>query len=129
MEREEEEQNQTRIPKKRIKLQEIVEKGEEDRISGLPDCLLLEILSRLPSTIGAIRTGTLSKRWKNLWTLLPALVFKEIGDNLLWSNYILFVDQTLAQCSGLKLKKFLVSVTYDTQSESRIKTWIRYAVS
>ncbi|CAH1448568.1 unnamed protein product [Lactuca virosa] len=129
MERGEEEQNQTRIPKKRIKLQEIVEKGEEDRISGLPDCLLLEILSRLPSTVGAIRTGTLSKRWNHLWTLLPTLIFKEIDDNLLWSNYIMFVDQTLAQCSGLKLKKFLVSVTYDTQSESRIKTWIRYAIN
>ncbi|GKC96116.1 hypothetical protein Tco_1161558 [Tanacetum coccineum] len=33
-----------------------MEEEEEDRISLLPDCLILEILSRLPSTKEAIKT-------------------------------------------------------------------------
>lgn len=56
-----ERQNQPEIPPKRIKLQEVAEKGGNDRISAIPDSLLLDILSRLPSAEGAIRTGTLSK--------------------------------------------------------------------
>ncbi|XP_023748435.1 uncharacterized protein LOC111896692 isoform X3 [Lactuca sativa] len=52
----EEEPNQPKIAQERIKFQQILEKGEEDGISALPDSLLLEILSRLPSTKHAIRT-------------------------------------------------------------------------
>ncbi|CAH1448569.1 unnamed protein product [Lactuca virosa] len=51
-----EERHKPKIAPKRIKLQEIIEKEEEDRISTLTDCLLLEILSRLPSTKYTIRT-------------------------------------------------------------------------
>lgn len=41
---------------KRMKLEE-----KEDQMSALPDCLLIEILSRLPKTRDAIKTSTLSK--------------------------------------------------------------------
>jgi hypothetical protein len=47
---------------------------EVDRISILPYDILVHILSPLP-TKQAFVTSVLSKRWKNLWCLLPALEF------------------------------------------------------
>jgi hypothetical protein len=43
-----------------------------DKLSDLPDCVLLHILSFL-NTKYAIQTCVLSKRWKNLWKRLPSL--------------------------------------------------------
>ncbi|GJT29089.1 F-box protein-like protein [Tanacetum coccineum] len=55
-------------------LNENMEEEEgEDRISALPDCLILEILSRLPETKEAIKTSSLSKRWQYVWTSVPNL--------------------------------------------------------
>ncbi|KAL1205470.1 putative F-box/FBD/LRR-repeat protein [Cardamine amara subsp. amara] len=46
----------------------------EDRISELPEALLVLILSLLP-TEDAIATSVLSKQWQSLWKLLPKLKF------------------------------------------------------
>ncbi|CAI9292827.1 unnamed protein product [Lactuca saligna] len=101
-------------------------KRGEDRISGLPDCLLIEILSRLPSTKGAIRTGTLSKRWKHIWTSIPSLYFNDYTHNR--SAFYSFIDKTLTQRLQVKLKKFEVNTDYDIQYESQVNNWISYAV-
>nr|GFC15574.1 hypothetical protein [Tanacetum cinerariifolium] len=58
--------------------------SEEDRISSLPDCLLVEIISRLPETKYAIRTVGLSylsfsssvqvlfiSNWITVWLNMP----------------------------------------------------------
>ncbi|XP_023732832.1 F-box/LRR-repeat protein At5g02910-like [Lactuca sativa] len=58
MEMVEEGQNQPKNPTKRIKFEEIMEEGGEDRISALSDCFLFEILSGLPTTKDPIRTGS-----------------------------------------------------------------------
>jgi hypothetical protein len=44
----------------------------EDRLSDLPDCVLLHILSFLNSK-HAVQTCVLSPRWKHIWKCIPAL--------------------------------------------------------
>jgi hypothetical protein len=45
----------------------------EDRISGLPDELLHDILVRLRCAQAAARTSVLSRRWRHVWAHLPEL--------------------------------------------------------
>ncbi|XP_045826034.1 putative F-box/FBD/LRR-repeat protein At1g78760 [Trifolium pratense] len=45
----------------------------EDRLSDLPDCVLLHILSFLNSK-HAVQTCVLSPKWKHLWKCIPTLI-------------------------------------------------------
>jgi hypothetical protein len=47
--------------------------GGEDRISALPDEVLLQVLAALGSTAEAARTSVLRRRWRGLWTELQLL--------------------------------------------------------
>ncbi|GKD43103.1 F-box/LRR-repeat protein 25-like protein [Tanacetum coccineum] len=133
---EEKVQNQRKITRKLNKIKE-----EEDQISALEDCLLLEILSRLPSTKEAIRTGSLSKRWQHLWTEVPTLVFQYhntayspwdlfrfIENPVAEFKFFSFVEKTLTQCRQLKLKRFEMVSSYNIGFRSQVSDWVHYAI-
>ncbi|XP_061371740.1 putative F-box/FBD/LRR-repeat protein At1g78760 isoform X2 [Gastrolobium bilobum] len=51
--------------------------NNEDRLSDLPDCVLIYLMSFLPTKY-AIQTCMLSKRWKGLWKRLPTLILDDV---------------------------------------------------
>lgn len=48
-----------------------------DRISDLPEAIILHILSFIPSTIDVVKTSVLAKRWSYLWTQIPNIHFDD----------------------------------------------------
>ncbi|KAL6841939.1 hypothetical protein ACP4OV_028451 [Aristida adscensionis] len=66
-----------------------------DRISGLPDDLLLHTLARLRCARAAVRAAVLSRRWLGLWRRLPELYLRNVAPATL--------EATLAQVALPKL--------------------------
>ncbi|KAF6158575.1 hypothetical protein GIB67_040089 [Kingdonia uniflora] len=81
----------------------------ENRISDLPDTVLHNILSMLPTKY-AVRTTVLSMRWKHMWTSVDNL---ELCDEML--------------CNVVYIKKF--SLSCKGCNASRVNAWISAAVS
>ncbi|CAL4936741.1 unnamed protein product [Urochloa decumbens] len=73
--------------------------GDADLISGLNDDVLVRILQLVGDARQVVRTGTLSRRWRGLWTRVPALHF-DAGPVILSPRaarwFIAFVDNALA---------------------------------
>ncbi|XP_059279808.1 putative F-box/LRR-repeat protein At3g18150 [Lycium ferocissimum] len=86
----------------------IEEQTLEDRISQLPDSLLVQILSLLP-TEDAFATCILSKRWQYLWTFFYNFIFT-ITNHRAKENFS-FVDYALAHSLSSKIKKFQLDCT------------------
>ncbi|GKA99787.1 transposon ty3-G gag-pol polyprotein [Tanacetum coccineum] len=117
-----------------------------DRLNDLKDEMLVNnIMSRLDCTTKELirTTATISKRWKNLWTQLPHLIFSDEDDITDFGcddidtdicDYISFIENTLNQCrANLNLKKFILDINYSSRINSEFKSqansWIRYAIS
>ncbi|GKA16173.1 ribonuclease H-like domain-containing protein [Tanacetum coccineum] len=111
-----------------------------DQINELTDEMLVNnIMSRLDCTTKELirTTATISKRWKNLWTQLPRLIFSyeygcidyfTVQEDL--HRYISFIENTLNQCpTDLNLKKFKLDMCVNNEFKSRANRWIRYAIS
>ncbi|KAK7354459.1 hypothetical protein VNO80_19923 [Phaseolus coccineus] len=62
-------------------------RNEEDRLSALPDGVLLHIMEFLP-TIQAVKSSVLSKRWKNLWKSLTTLSFRFFNGIRKYNRYV-----------------------------------------
>ncbi|KAG5004050.1 hypothetical protein JHK82_028065 [Glycine max] len=116
---------------------------ERDRLSELPDCILLYIM-KFMNTKYAVQTCILSKRWKNLWKRLIVLTFYP-WDFRRVVNFKQFVSKVLSCRNGsisllnlcilahrkgtmdkLKLKRTLesgIDKTEDKDRTSRIDTF------
>ncbi|KAK6116438.1 hypothetical protein DH2020_049900 [Rehmannia glutinosa] len=114
-----------------------------DRISQLPDDILLFILSLLPFK-EAIATSILSRRWRYLWTFIRRLDFD--GTELLLKvestkedhkivldnerrNYVRWVDHVIASHKGSAIEEFRVFFNLDKAYEKSIDGWLRFALS
>ena len=62
---------------RRKKLTETKVEDNEYKINNLPDASIAHILSFLP-TKAAVRTVTLSTRWKSVWASAPNLVLNTL---------------------------------------------------
>ncbi|XP_060198825.1 F-box protein At5g03100-like [Lycium barbarum] len=107
-----------------------VEEEEEtldDRISHLPDALLVQILSLLP-TRDAVKSCVVSKRWRYLWTSIYNFLFIDGNYNNV-ENFISFVDHVLTHSTCSKIKKFQVDFHHrDWEFDSKISQWLGFAV-
>ncbi|OMO96558.1 hypothetical protein CCACVL1_04897 [Corchorus capsularis] len=99
---------------------------EKDRLSDLPDCILLHILSFLPDIRFCVRTTLLSSRWNNLWASVPDLIFDR-GESRNASSFKKFVRNVLNKRENLPVNKF--TFKYDEKDKSVINTIIKYAMS
>ncbi|KAH0765454.1 hypothetical protein KY285_001325 [Solanum tuberosum] len=99
----------------------------DDRISELPDSLLLQILSLLP-TEEAFTTCILSKRWQYLWTSLNSFIF---SPKRYWERskgFRSFVDYVLSHFTVSKIDKFELHCGSLYKHKSQISRWLTFAV-
>ncbi|VFQ73849.1 unnamed protein product [Cuscuta campestris] len=107
---------------------------EMDRLSALPDCLLIHILSFLGLKKAAI-TSLLGKRWKFLWTELSTLEFSlweewESRDKITKARreFVARVHKTLATRHGKCLEKMDIRFHYNECFASDVDSWLGVAL-
>ncbi|KAL3620513.1 hypothetical protein CASFOL_035425 [Castilleja foliolosa] len=97
-----------------------------DRLSALPDCLIIHILSRLEVKQSAI-TALLSKRWQFLWTQSPRLIFIQKSDADI-QDFVSRVNRTLVIYEQNDLDTFEVEFPYSKSYSPDVDVWVGFAV-
>ncbi|XP_004501663.1 putative F-box/FBD/LRR-repeat protein At1g78760 [Cicer arietinum] len=111
-------------PAKKVKLNEI---ENEDRLSDLPDCIILHILSFI-KTKQAVQTCVLSSRWKDLWKLIPVLIFYS-SDFGAYKKFTRLVSKVLSlRDSSISLHALDFKRSND-RFEPNLKRIVNYAIS
>ncbi|KQJ89026.2 hypothetical protein BRADI_4g23152v3 [Brachypodium distachyon] len=109
--------------------------SDKDRISALPDALLLHTLSLLPSN-DAVRTCVLARRWQYLWRYSPSLQlihdsksrFRDADHfNKFVSHLIVLRDRSpLVQC---KIDLYPYEELEEYPYVQAVQMWIHYALA
>lgn len=118
-----------------VEMQNSAAKGM-DRMSGLPDEILLHILSFLP-TKNAVSTSILSSRYSNLWTELPVIDLVENNDHCFVKSdknkfaFVNFLNNLLLVNTSSTIHKFRLKQNFDFDERYlfRINGWIRFILS
>ncbi|KAL1206633.1 putative FBD-associated F-box protein [Cardamine amara subsp. amara] len=104
----------------------MVARSEEDRISQLPDPLICQILSHLPSK-ETVKTSVLSTRWRSLWLWVPCLelnsqLFHDFNGFISFGNR--FFDTNKVSCIQ-KLKLNIIDISENkVDHASYFASWI-----
>ncbi|XP_050381913.1 FBD-associated F-box protein At4g10400-like [Argentina anserina] len=124
------------------KIQRISEPGSNivDRISALPDEILVNIVAFLPLD-EAQATSILSRRWHHIWkfSVEETMTLNFDADKHLSNfasreelsirQYVFWVDTVVNQYRGRKLKQFRVCYDLDSKFSTSIDAWIRFAMT
>ncbi|KAJ0047200.1 hypothetical protein Pint_03653 [Pistacia integerrima] len=127
-----------------VKMGNICKIKRKDRISELPDHILLHILSFLPIR-GVLRTSALSTRWKHLRTLITDIDYDDSTYGLkvhLDTNFYIARERSLIFHAHLSkfynaiettlisyahIRKFVLVLMYTLVTTSPVKSWISAA--
>ncbi|XP_030517040.1 putative F-box/LRR-repeat protein At3g44810 [Rhodamnia argentea] len=101
------------------------EAGRVGSLCDLPDGLLHHILSFLPLK-DVVRTGVLSKKWRNLWAFVPNLAFDEL-EFPHRKCFFQFVERCLMFRDMSAVNSFSLSC-FVRQDVPSIYTWICFAI-
>ncbi|XP_059657389.1 F-box/LRR-repeat protein At3g03360-like [Cornus florida] len=110
----------------------------EDRIGGLPDVILVSILSLLTMKEAA-RSSLISKRWRYMWTYVTRMNFdaSSIIDGILLGDkeveaerplYLSWVNQVLKSHNAPTIDEFRVQFDLDETCRFDIDNWINFAM-
>ncbi|XP_074270434.1 F-box/LRR-repeat protein At3g26922-like [Silene latifolia] len=133
-----------------LRIMELMPKNPEidvdrDRLSELPDELIVHILSLMP-TLEAVRTVLIGPRFGNLWKWVHTLWFGDadfldqmFGDGL-WMNdsikcgrFVIFVRNVLMLHKRLSIDTFRLSIQFSNHKDNlnivdEVKMWLRFAL-
>lgn len=98
-----------------------------DRISFLPDDVVLKILSFVPTKV-VVSTNLLSKRWRHLWKHVPKLEYLDPSPDTEYWRTSRFVDRFLLLHKALVLETLHLTLSRNCLSID-IETWISVAIS
>lgn len=82
---------------------------EDDRLSSLPEPIIVDILSLLPIH-SAVSTGILSHRWRDLWTQITDLKIDSRDFINHKSDSFVLIDHILRQLTSIEIRRFKLHV-------------------
>ncbi|XP_071939708.1 F-box protein At4g22280 isoform X1 [Coffea arabica] len=110
--------------------------GNVDRLSALPDCVLLYILSRFCFyTKSAAATSVLSKRWRNLFVLLPEIDLyffadEDVSDrDRLYSDFINFTNRVIRQRNEAPIRRIRLVLSHFSERHRMLFEWLLISVA
>jgi len=112
---------------KKVKLNDDSESENADRLSNLPDCVIIHILSLL-NTKHAVQTSVLSSRWNHLWKRIPALILHS-SDFSTYQIFTIFVSRVLSLRDSSIALHTLDFKRRNRRFEPNIERIVSYAIS
>ncbi|KAL8053401.1 hypothetical protein ABFX02_05G068400 [Erythranthe guttata] len=128
-----------RVAKFQTKKRVEVVYGDDDRISHLPDDILVDIISLL-SLKEAVCTSVLSSRWHNLWKHIYRLNFDphsslQKGTQQGFESckekretYVKWVNSVLRKHKAAILKDFVIRLRLSRTFQKDVNRWINFAI-